>query len=138
MIEEGRSRQKNAIRRKNLSKKDRGREKKKLSCGEDKWRNKAITKMEKSTDSDYEEFINEGLKSAERTTMKGRIVRKSLLKGNQEDFFDEALRKKSRLRKNATIEYQRRKKCNKKKEKFVERRSRKREEKNGHVERING
>jgi len=56
-----------------LSKKDRGREKKKLSCGEDKWRNKAIAKMEKSTDSNYEEFINEGSKS-ERTTMKGRIV----------------------------------------------------------------
>jgi len=47
------------------------------------------------------------------------------LKGNQENFFDEA----SRLRKkNATIEDQRStKKCNKKKEKFVERRSRKRE-----------
>jgi len=59
-----------------LSKKDRGREKKKLSCGEDKWRNKATatSKMEKSTDSDYEEFINEESKSAERTTMKERVV----------------------------------------------------------------
>jgi len=30
--------------------------------------------MEKNTDSDYEKFIKEGLKSAERMTMKGRIV----------------------------------------------------------------
>jgi len=49
--------------------------------------------------------------------------RKSFLKGSQEDFFNEA----SRLRK----------KCNKKKEKFVERKSRKKE-KNDHMERING
>jgi len=64
------------MRRKNLSKKDPGREKKKLSCGEDKWRNEvtARSKMKKSTDSDYEEFINKGSKSAEKTTMKGRIV----------------------------------------------------------------
>jgi len=40
----------------------------------DKWRNKATAKMEKSADSDYEESINEELKSAERTTMKGRII----------------------------------------------------------------
>jgi len=54
-----------------LSKKDRGREKKKLSCGEDKWKNKATAKIEKS---DYEESVNERLKSAERTTMKGKLI----------------------------------------------------------------
>jgi len=62
----------------------------------------------------------------------GKDHRKSLLKGNQEDFFDEA----SRLRKKCNDRISETKICNKKKEKFVERRSKKREEKM--VERING
>jgi len=57
-----------------LSKEDRGREKKKWSCGKDKWISKVIISG-KNCNNNYEEFIDEGLQS-ERTTMEGRIIEK--------------------------------------------------------------
>jgi len=55
----------------------RKKEKKKRSYGKNKWKRKmtATFKIEKIADNDYE-FIGEGSKSTERTTMKRRIIKK--------------------------------------------------------------
>jgi len=74
-----------------LSKKDREREKKKWSCGKDKWTSKITTsEMEKIAVIITKNLSTRDCNQQKKNDNGRKGRRKALLKRNQEKFFDEA------------------------------------------------
>jgi len=83
----------------------------------------------KTSENIYEEFIDEGLKSAERTTMEGRIIEKRCWRG----IVRRGIAIKRKMQRSKTDE-----KMQQKERKVCPKKIEEERKKNGYVERING